>query len=80
MPKKKGKGKGKGKKKGKKDKKAPPPPVDTEDGAVDEMSKRFFTVQIVVCMAMPIVFGGEGNMRSKRGWENPCLTDGPPPT
>lgn len=49
MPKKgkKGKGKGKGKKKGK-DKKAPPPPVETEDDVVDEMSKRFFTIQIVV--------------------------------
>ena len=53
MPKKgkkgKGKGKGKGKKKGK-DKKAPPPPVDTEEDVVDEMSKRFFTIQIVVCI------------------------------
>ena len=45
----KGKGKGKGKKKGKKDKKAPPPPVDAEDDTVDEMSKRFYTIQIVVC-------------------------------
>lgn len=50
MPKKgKGKGKGKGKKKGKKDKKALPPPVDTgTDDVVDEMSKRFYTIQIVV--------------------------------
>lgn len=49
MPKK-GKGKGKGKKKGKgKDKKAPQPTVDTQDDFVDEMSKRFYTIQIVVC-------------------------------
>lgn len=50
MPKKgkKGKGKGKGKKKGK-DKKGPPLPVVIEDDIVDEMSKRFFTIQIVVC-------------------------------
>lgn len=50
MPKKgkKGKGKGKGKKKGK-DKKAPPPPVVPEDDLVDELSKRFYTIQIVVC-------------------------------
>lgn len=46
--KKKGKGK-KGKKKGK-DKKAPPPAVDAEDDKVDEMSKQFFTIQIVVSM------------------------------
>lgn len=49
MPKKKGKKKGKGKGKGK-GKKAPPPPVLVEDDAVDEMSKRFFTIQIVVCL------------------------------
>ena len=50
MPKKgKGKGKGKGKKKGKKDKKAVPPLMDAAaDDVVDEMSKRFYTVQIVV--------------------------------
>ena len=50
MPKKgKGKGKGKGKKKGKKDKKALPPPVDSAlEDVVDEMSKRFYTIQIVV--------------------------------
>ena len=50
MPKKgKGKGKGKGKKKGKKDKKALPPPVDAgTDDVVDEMSKRFYTIQILV--------------------------------
>lgn len=49
MPKRKGKGKGKGKKKGK-DKKAPAPPVIAEDDTVDEMSKQFFTIQIVVCV------------------------------
>lgn len=41
------KGKGKGKKK---DKKAPPPLVVAEDDLVDEMSKQFFTIQIVVCI------------------------------
>lgn len=48
MPRKGKKGKGKGKKG--KDKKAPPPAVNADDDAVDEMSKRFFTIQIVVCM------------------------------
>lgn len=46
-PKGKGKGKGKGKKKGK-EKKAPPPTFDAGDDIIDEMSKRFYTVQIVV--------------------------------
>lgn len=47
-PKKKGKKKGKGKGKGKGNKAPPPPEVLLEDDKVDEMSKKFYTVQIIV--------------------------------